>query len=233
METRGVRLAPLKERIEAVQEAIAGAASRSGRRPADVTLIAVSKTVERPTVDEAYDLGLRYFGENRVQAAATKFEQPLPPDAHLHLIGQLQSNKARLAAARFDLIESVDRASLIDALEREAERLGRRLPVLLQVNIAGEAQKAGCLVNEAPSLVSRIVAAPHLALSGLMTIAPLADDPEQTRPVFAGLRELRDQFCLADPSLALPTLSMGMTNDFRVAIEEGATHVRIGRAIFG
>jgi pyridoxal phosphate enzyme (YggS family) len=221
----------LAARIDDVRRRIAEAAERAGRDRGSVTLVAVAKTVDRATVDAAYALGLRHFGENRVQDSVRKYAAPLPPDADLHLIGQLQSNKARPAASLFTIIESVDRPSLIDALDREAARLGRRLPVLLQVNVAGEAQKAGCSVEDAPALAARLLASPGFDLRGMMTIAPLVPDPEQVRPVFAGLRALRDE--VADRSgLALPVLSMGMSDDFAVAIAEGATHVRVGRALF-
>lgn len=223
----------LAVRVEAVLSSVAEAARESGRRPEDVTVVAVSKTVDRAAVDAGYDLGLRHFGENRVQDATRKFERPLPPDAKLHLIGQLQSNKARPAAALFDLIESVDRPSLIEALEKEAHRRGKPIAVLLQINAAREPRKAGCSPEDAAALMARLVASPWLLPRGLMTLAPLVDEPEQARPVFAGLRELRDSLCRAFPDMDLPTLSMGMSNDYRVAIAEGATAVRIGRAIFG
>lgn len=221
----------LAERIATVQRRMAEAAARADRDPAEVTLVAVSKTVDRPTVDAAYAAGLRHFGENRVQDAARKFATPLPADGMLHLIGQLQSNKARPAAALFSVVESVDRPSLIDALEREAERLGRPLPVLLQVNVAGEAQKAGCAPADAPGLAARLLASGRFDVRGLMTIAPLVDDPEAVRPVFAGLRSLRNAL-QESRGTVLPVLSMGMSDDFSVAIEEGSTHVRVGRAIF-
>ena len=223
----------LAERIAAVRATVAAAAAATGRQAEEITVIAVSKTVDRAAVDEAYALGLRHFGENRVQDAVAKFASPLPADACLHLIGQLQSNKVRPAAARFDLIESVDRPSLIDALEKEGMRQDRPVPVLLQVNVAREPQKAGCAPEDARALAARLHASPHLALRGLMTIAPLVADPEETRPVFAGLRALRDDLLGETPALDLGILSMGMTNDYPIAIAEGATHVRIGRAIFG
>lgn len=226
-------MTPLADRIAAVRAAVSATARAAGRDPDEITLVAVSKTVDRAVVDAAYALGLRHFGENRVGDARAKFAAPLPPDATLHLIGQLQSNKARPAAALFGIVESVDRASLIDALDRAAADLPAPLSVLLQVNVAREPQKAGCPPEEAPALAARLAAAPNLALRGLMTIAPLVPDPEQARPVFAGLRELRDALLAGDPSLDLGILSMGMTNDYPVAIAEGATHVRIGRAIFG
>jgi pyridoxal phosphate enzyme (YggS family) len=223
----------LRSRIDAVLVRIADAARASGRRPEDVTLVAVSKTVSRPRVDEAFALGLCHFGENRVQDAGRKFPVPLPAGGRLHLIGQLQSNKARPAIALFDVIESVDRPSLIDALEKEAERRGQPLPVLLQVNVAHEPQKAGCDPDAAPSLMERLVRSPWLMPQGLMTMAPLVDAPEQVRPVFAALRTLGEALQRQHQDVDLHTLSMGMSNDFRVAIEEGATSVRIGRAIFG
>jgi pyridoxal phosphate enzyme (YggS family) len=148
------------------------------------------------------------------------------------MIGHLQSNKANVAARLFQVIESVDRQSIVLELEKQAEKLRRHIPVLLQVNIAGEEQKAGCNPNEAEQLVELIRRSPNLDLRGLMTIAPLVDDAELVRPVFRGLRELRDRFQERQSDLSLPILSMGMSNDFRVAIEEGATEVRVGRAIF-
>lgn len=223
----------LAQRVETVRRSVSDAAARAGRDGNAVTIVAVSKSVDRAAVDEAYALGLRHFGENRVQSAAAKFALPLSADATLHLIGQLQTNKARPAVSLFGLIESIDRLSLLDALEREAARLDRRLPVLLQVNIAGEEQKAGCPPEAAPALVRHACDCPHLELRGLMTIAPLVDDAEATRPVFRALRELRDLLAADGTARQLDVLSMGMTNDFEVAIEEGATHVRIGRAIFG
>ena len=223
----------LQARVDKVL-AMAGDASRSsGRQPDDVTIVAVTKTVGRDTIDEACALGLRHFGENRVQDAKRKLtDPPLPDGTVLHLIGQLQSNKAKPAAALFDVIESVDRISLIEALEKEAERRREPVSVLLQVNIAREPQKAGCVPESASDLMQRLVSSPWLRPQGLMTIAPLVADPEETRPVFSALRKLRDALQREHPTVVLDTLSMGMSDDFRVAIEEGATSVRIGRAIF-
>ncbi|MFM8594500.1 MAG: YggS family pyridoxal phosphate-dependent enzyme [Chloroflexota bacterium] len=223
----------LAERIRTVQADITAAAIASGRSPEDVTLVAVSKTVSREVVDSAYALGLRHFGENRVQDSVKKYEHPLPEDAILHLIGQLQSNKVRPALRIFQMIESVDRLSLIEALEREAEIRNSPAPVLLQVNIAGEEQKSGCPPDEALTLAQRIADSPWMDLQGLMTIAPLVDDSEDVRPVFAGLRGLRDQLRGNGNIGGLEVLSMGMSNDYPVAIAEGATLVRVGRAIFG
>lgn len=224
----------IAERIARVQAQVADAALRAGRRPEDVTIVAVCKTFPRDEVDAAYRAGMRHFGENRVQEAQGKLsDPPMPADAVLHLIGQLQSNKARPAAALFGLIESVDRLSLIDALEREAERLERPIPVLLQVNVAREPQKSGCAPEDAPMLAARLAASPAFDLQGLMTIAPLVPDPDLARPTFAGLRDLRDLLRATQPGHALDVLSMGMSDDYPAAIAEGATHIRIGRAIFG
>ena len=223
----------LEDRIASVRARIAATAFASGRASSDVTLVAVTKSVDRDTVDTAYDAGLRSFGENRVPDARAKFARPLPADARLHLIGQLQTNKAGHAVDLFDLIESVDRPSLIAELERQGARRERAIPILLQVNVAREEQKAGCSVEDVDSLVASILEATHLDLHGLMTIAPLVGDVETTRPVFAGLRALRDRLKADHPGLALPILSMGMSNDFEIAVQEGATHVRVGRAIFG
>jgi pyridoxal phosphate enzyme (YggS family) len=223
----------VQERLAEVRERVARAAHDAGRDPAGVTIVAVSKTFPREAVDEAIRAGATVFGENRVQEARQKFATPPPPGVKLHLIGHLQSNKARHAVHLFDCIESVDRASLIERLDHEAAKLDKRLPVFLQVNVAREAQKTGCAPEEADALAGRIAATDHLILSGLMTIAPLVEDPEETRPVFRALRELRDRLREELALETLSSLSMGMTNDYPVAIAEGATHIRLGRAIFG
>ncbi|MGN6756887.1 MAG: YggS family pyridoxal phosphate-dependent enzyme [Thermomicrobiales bacterium] len=221
------------ERLARVRETIAAAAQRAGRDPAAITLVGVSKTVERPAIDEAYRAGLRDFGENRVQAAKAKFAHDRPAELTLHLIGSLQTNKVRDALALADLIHSVDRPNLVAALAKEAGRAGRRVPLLIEVNIAGEASKQGCAPADVHALVEQILAQPALDLRGLMAMAPLVSDPEATRPAFRALRQLRDDLRHAYPQLALPDLSMGMTNDYPIAVEEGATIVRVGRAIFG
>lgn len=222
----------LADRIAGVRQQAAAAAQRAGRDPGSVTIVGVCKTVERPAVDEAYAHGLRDFGENRVQVAKTKFGPGRPADLTLHLIGSLQTNKAKEAVALFDLVHSVDRTSLIEALGSAAAKAGRRLPVLLQVNIAREESKQGCEPGEAEALALAVSAQPALELRGLMTMAPFYAEMEATRPVFRALRQLRDDLAAAHPTLHLPDLSMGMTNDYPVAIEEGATIVRVGRAIF-
>jgi pyridoxal phosphate enzyme (YggS family) len=223
----------LAERVSAVQRQVAEVAAASGRAPDEITIIAVCKTAPREAVDAAVDLGLRHFAENRVQDALRKFETPLPAGCDLHLIGPLQTNKARSALGLFDVIETVDRPSLITALEKEAARIEKRLPVLVQVNIAGEEQKAGCTPQEAHDLLAALTASAWLEPQGFMTVAPLVADPEEVRPVFRGLRALRDRLQEQFADVPLPVLSMGMSNDYPVAIAEGATLVRVGRAIFG
>ena len=222
----------LPSRIAVVKEQLAEAATRANRDPDSVTVVAVSKTVGLAEVEIAYEAGLRHFGENRVQEARNRLQGQLPPELILHLIGQLQTNKAGHAVDLFQVIESVDRPSLVTELEKQMSRRARSMPVLVQVNVAGEEQKSGCEPTDAEELARSVVASDHLDLRGLMTIAPLVGDPEQVRPIFRGLRELRDRL-EQSLGLSLPTLSMGMTNDYQVAIEEGSTHIRVGRAIFG
>jgi pyridoxal phosphate enzyme (YggS family) len=221
-----------EDNLRRVEATIAAATKRAGREPSSVRLIGVSKTVGREAVDRASAAGLRDFGENRVQDAVAKFEPPLPNDATLHLIGYLQSNKAKEAVELFDYVHSVDRPSIVEALNKRAAQLDKRIKVLVQVNIAGEEQKHGCEPEEAPALVAAACACSHLEVVGLMTIAPLVGTAEEARPVFRGLRELRDAIERERPGRRLPELSMGMTNDYAVAIEEGATMIRVGRALF-
>lgn len=223
----------LARNIAEVQERVHLAAREAGRSADEVTIVAVSKTHSRELVDEAHALGLDVFGENRVQEAAAKFPDPIPTGMRVHLIGQLQTNKAKAAIALFDRIESVDRPSLVMALEKEAAKAETLVSVLLQVNIAREPQKSGCLPEDALGLIDAIRAAEHLRLDGLMGIAPLVAGPDLARPYFRSLRELRDEIVRRRPDVDLPVLSMGMSGDFEAAIREGATHVRIGSAIFG
>lgn len=221
----------IEERLRRIREQISQSCEVVGRSPREVTLVGVSKTVDRAAIDEAYAAGLRDFGENRIQDAIAKLVDNWPPDAKRHLIGSLQTNKAAAAVRIFDLIHSVDRVSLIDELRKQATRHERTMSVLLQVNVAGEGQKSGCQPVEALALAQSIVDSAELTLHGLMTIAPLVDDPEMVRPVFASLKALRDQI-QTEAGAELPILSMGMTNDFEIAIQEGATHIRVGRALF-
>jgi pyridoxal phosphate enzyme (YggS family) len=219
------RLAEVRSRIEA-------AAGMSGRSGNDVTLVAVCKTVGRAEVDAAYAAGQRDFGENRVQDALAKFESDVPADLHLHMIGSLQTNKVRQVVGKFQLIHSVDRTALADEIQRRAAALGVVQPILVQVNIAREEQKHGCLVEDLPRLIESILGHSNIALQGLMTMAPLTASAEEARPIFAGLYELRQHLRAQYPDAVLNHLSMGMTNDFPAAVEEGATIVRVGRAIF-
>ena len=208
-----------------MQRRIARACERSHRLPEEITLVAVTKSFEAAVIREAFDCGIRNFGENRVQEAEGKVGQlsDLKSDVTWHMLGHLQSNKAKKAVEIFDIIHSVDSVKLADILSRRAQK---SLPVLLEVNVAGETTKGGLSVDEVAAAVEEIRKLPDLKVTGLMTIAPFVAEPEEVRPVFQKLRELRD-------SLGLEHLSMGMTDDFEVAIEEGATMLRIGRAIFG
>jgi pyridoxal phosphate enzyme (YggS family) len=217
-------------RLEKVQAQIAEAATRAGRVPAEIELVAVSKTQTADVIREAMRAGLLVFGENKVQEAARKIAEL--ERGSWRLIGHLQSNKARLAVQIFDSIDSVDRLELAQHLDRHAEPIGKTQNVLLQVNVAGESSKSGCSPEAARSLAEEINELPRLTLRGLMTIAPYAEDSEKSRPHFARLRELRDTI-ERDSGLKLPVLSMGMSGDFAVAIEEGSTSVRIGTALFG
>lgn len=223
----------LESRIHAVQSDIAAAAEQAHRSPDEITLIAVSKTFEREDVDAAYALGIRHFGENRVQEARAKFVDPLPDDATLHLIGNLQSNKAKQVPGVFQTVDSVDRLSVVKALDKAAVSSGVSLEVLVQVNIAGETQKSGCGPDEAIDLLHAIAESKTLMTRGLMTIAPIDARGDALRSVFRTLRDLRDELQQLCPDQSLTELSMGMSNDFGEAIAEGATQIRIGRAIFG
>lgn len=223
----------LAENIAHVRARIAEAAQNAGRDPAEITLVAVSKTKPVELVEMAYNLGVTDFGENRVQEALPKIEHFHPRGLRWHLIGHLQSNKAGKVVAPFSCVHSVDSLHLAQALSRHAREQGRQLSILLQVNVAGEASKEGMTPEEAPSIAKQIAALPALQITGLMTLAPLVPDPAEVRPVFRALRLLRDRLRAEITASAWTQLSMGMTDDYTVAIEEGATLVRIGRAIFG
>jgi pyridoxal phosphate enzyme (YggS family) len=217
-------------RLEKVQAAIAEAVRRAGRDPAEIELVAVSKTQTAEHIREAMRAGLSVFGENKVQEAGRKIEEL--GRGVWHLIGHLQTNKAKDAVRLFDSIDSVDHLELAQEIDRRAEPIGKIQNVLLQVNVAGESSKFGCAPHAARELAEAINHLPRLCLRGLMTIAPYADDPEQSRPHFARLRELRDTI-QTDTGLLLPVLSMGMSGDFAVAVEEGSTSLRIGTSLFG
>jgi len=220
----------IRDRLERVRARMAAAALRSGR-PADaVRLVAVSKTMPAEAVREAVAAGVRILGENRVQEAREKIAA-CPGLAAWHLIGHLQSNKAKLAVGLFDLIQSLDSLHLAEELDRQGRALGKRVRCLVQVNVGEEAQKSGADEAEMRPLLTRAASLPHLAVEGLMAIPPFLSDPEAVRPFFRRLRLLRDR--LTTEGFPLAELSMGMTHDFEVAIEEGATMVRVGTAIFG
>lgn len=234
----------ISDNIAQVRERITSAARRAGRSPDDVALVAVTKTHSVSTIEAALAAGVVDCGENRVQEAEAKISLLPPEAARWHLIGNLQRNKARRAAQLFDIVHSIDSVRLAEALDRAVSEAtpSRRLPVLLEINVAGEASKAGFWVprgrenqvayGELREAAGRIAALPSLEIHGLMTVAPFLDDPEQVRWVFSALRRLRDAL-RQDFGIELAQLSMGMSDDFEVAIEEGATIVRIGRAIFG
>jgi pyridoxal phosphate enzyme (YggS family) len=213
-----------------VKDRIASAARRSGRPADTVRLVAVTKAVGLEEVRILHDLGQRDFGENRVLDAQPKIESFQSVIAEQdrpcwHMIGNLQRRKARLAVSLFDCVDSVDRLDLAQTLNRRCEEAGRRLSILVEVNVSSEASKHGLAPNELPSTLDALRNLEHLKVQGLMTMAPFEQDPEATRPVFAKLRELSEEF-------DLPELSMGMSNDFDVAVEEGATQVRIGTTLF-
>jgi pyridoxal phosphate enzyme (YggS family) len=230
--------AHIADRLARIQERIAQAAQRVGRRPTDVRLVAVSKRQPVERIAAAVRAGVRDLGENRVQEARDKRDAVLAaigaaPEPRWHLIGSLQRNKAGLATGLFDSVESVDRASLAASLASHAEAAGRRLPVLLQVNISREPQKAGVAPERAAALLAACREHASLELVGLMAIPAATREPEASRPAFAQLRALRDTLREQPGGESLCALSMGMSGDFEVAIEEGATSVRIGTALFG
>jgi pyridoxal phosphate enzyme (YggS family) len=215
----------VSDNINLVRQRMAAAAARAGRSPDDVTLIAVSKAIEPECIEAALAAGQTLYGESKIQEARAKIPL-ISGRARWHLVGHLQTNKARDAAALFELIHSVDSLKLAVELDRWAERAGKTQAILLEVNVSGEASKFGLKPEDLESTVVEINKLSRLEVQGLMTIAPFAEDAGRARPYFRRLRELRD-------TLGLRELSMGMTHDFQVAIEEGATMVRIGTAIFG
>lgn len=214
-----------------VRARIAAACGRARRDPASIHLIAVSKTFGADAIRSAIEAGVRDLGENRVQELREKIGE-VARDARWHMIGHLQSNKAKDAVHLFDVVQSVDRMSLATRLDKEAGEAGRKLDVLVQVNIGAEPQKSGVEIGAAAKLVHEVALLSNLTLRGLMTIPPI-DDAQRTRGYFRALRELRDNIAADMVPGALAELSMGMTDDFETAIEEGATMVRVGRAIFG
>jgi PLP dependent protein len=220
-------------KLERITERIQSAAKRAGRRPDEITIVAVSKTFPAETVRAAYHLGLRHFGENRIQEFEAKRETLVGfTDAIWHFIGHLQSNKVERAAHLFDRIDSVDSIALARKLASATTTEAKGLPVLMEVRLSEEETKSGVRESELAPLAESIWELPPLELSGLMTIPPYSADPQTARPYFRKLRQLRDRLC-QQLGRALPVLSMGMSNDFEIAIEEGATEVRMGTALFG
>ncbi|HCL91277.1 MAG TPA: YggS family pyridoxal phosphate-dependent enzyme [Verrucomicrobiota bacterium] len=221
----------LETNVRAVRQRIEAACARAGRDPNEITLVAVTKGQPPESVCAAAALGLTLFGENKVQEAKAKI--PLCPGrARWHMVGHLQTNKCRDAVGLFEMIQSVDSLRLAEELNRRAEQAAKTMPILLEVNAVGEASKFGCRPDQLLADLDRINALPRLEIQGLMTVPPWAIDPEKVRPVFRQMRELKAR-CEQLLGAPLPHLSMGMTGDFEVAIEEGATLVRIGTALFG
>ncbi len=219
----------LEANLRGVRQAITRSAERAGRDPGEVVLIAVTKTVPVQRIREAIALGLTRLGENRVQEALPKIDEIGPADLDWHLIGHLQTNKVKLIEGHFQMVQSVDSVGLAQALDR---RLQSSLDVLVEVNVAEEPQKTGALPADLPAVARVVHEAQHLRFRGLMTVAPVVGDREQARPVFRELRALRDTTS-QQLGIQLPVLSMGMTDDYTIAVEEGATMLRLGRALFG
>jgi pyridoxal phosphate enzyme (YggS family) len=222
----------IKLNIDSIKQKMAAAAKLAGRDPLSIKLMAVTKTVEPELIGNAIVAGLTMLGENYVQEAKDKIAI-IGDRAQWHMIGHLQTNKAKYAVKLFDCVHSVDRLELAQELDKRARQINRKLNVLIEVN-SGEQSKSGIDKTQALELVRQVAHLPNLAVRGLMTMAPYSENPEKSRPYFKALRELRDEINRAGiAGISMEELSMGMTDDFEVAIEEGATIIRIGRAIFG
>ena len=223
----------LKENLAQVEENIQRACERAGRDRKEVTLIAVSKTKPVEMLREIYDAGIRVFGENKVQELVDKYEV-LPEDIKWQMIGHLQRNKVKYIIDRVDLIHSVDSIRLAETIDKEAEKKGITAKILIEVNVAKEDTKFGLMPEEVDDFIEQLANYKHIQVQGLMTIAPFVSDPEENRPIFARLRELSVDIGKKNvDNINMSVLSMGMTNDYQVAIEEGATMVRVGTGIFG
>ena len=223
----------LKDQLQEVEKRIQAACDRAGRKREEVTLIAVSKTKPVETLQEAYDLGVRIFGENKVQELTAKYEA-LPKDIHWHMIGHLQTNKVKYIIDKAELIHSVDSLKLAETIEKEAAKHDLIADILVEVNVAEEESKFGMKIEEVIPFVEKVSAFPHVRVRGLMTIAPFVEDPEENRSIFADLHKLYIDIKKKNhDNDTVSVLSMGMTNDYEVAIEEGATMVRVGTGIFG
>jgi pyridoxal phosphate enzyme (YggS family) len=224
---------PIADNLKTILDRIASAAKRAGRDPSSVRLVVVTKTVDAARIREAVMAGAAVLGENRVQEGKEKIEQ-LGALASWHLIGHLQSNKAKYAVKLFDLIHSVDNLGLAKELDKQAAKIGKVQDVLIEVSIAGEAAKAGVAISETTALVREAATLKNISIKGLMTVPPLLENPEAVRPYFRKLREMAEAIIKEDiPGVSMKELSMGMSGDFEVAVEEGATIVRVGSAIFG
>ena len=221
------------ENLKKVEDKITAACLRAGRARENVTLIAVSKTKPESMVEEAYSVGQRDFGENKVQEICRKIEV-LPQDIRWHMIGHLQRNKVRQVVGKACMIHSVDSLRLAEAISQEAVKQDRIVPVLIEVNVAQEESKFGVTAEETIALIEAAAKLPHISIRGLMTIAPFVEDPEENRPIFRKLKQLSVDIAAKNiNNVTMSVLSMGMTNDYEVAIEEGATMVRVGTGIFG
>ncbi len=226
-------MSELRENLLEVEKRISEACERAGRKREEVELIAVSKTKPVSMIEEIYNCGQRAFGENRPQEIRDK-SVLCPSDIRWHMIGHLQKNKVRYVVGKTVMIHSVDSWELAEAIEAEAEKKNVDVPVLLEVNVAQEESKFGLTAENTAELAARIAGLPHVRIKGLMTVAPFVDDPEENRMVFRKLRQLSvDIACQNIDNVSMSVLSMGMTNDFEIAIEEGATCIRVGTAIFG
>jgi pyridoxal phosphate enzyme (YggS family) len=232
----------LEASLRSVQERVRAAAGRAGRDPAEITLVAVTKTQSPAVIQATYELGLRHFGENRVEEAASKVGA-LPDDATWHMIGHIQSRKTAQVAEGFAWVHSIDRFKIARRISEAAAESGRTLDALIQVNVSGEESKYGYDLSAWPGEkgqlealfeeVEQIVSLPNLRVQGLMTLAPYTAEPETVRPIFQRTRLLREVLKERFPALGWPQLSMGMSADYEVAVEEGATMVRVGTALFG
>ncbi|MBU1627236.1 YggS family pyridoxal phosphate-dependent enzyme [bacterium] len=224
----------IRKNLDIVKERIAEAASKSGRKAEDIKLVAVSKFIDIERIEEGIDAGLRILGENRVQEAKEKIPKIDRNDIEWHLVGHLQSNKAKDAVKLFSLIHSIDSLKLASELDRKAEAAVKKVDVLIQFNLSGEETKSGILKDEAFKLMEGLSKLNNIRVLGLMTMPPFFDEPDRARPFFKELRELSEEINFWKiPNITMKYLSMGMTGDFEVAIEEGANIVRIGTAIFG
>lgn len=222
----------IEKNIQEVKEKIARAAQRAGRDPREVTLVAVTKTVSAELARRAYDYGIKTLGENRVQELQKKYPE-LPSDTRWHMIGHLQTNKVKYIIDKITLLHSLDRMSLAEEVSRRADKQGLTVPSLVEVNVSGEESKFGLSPREVVEFIKTVDCLPGLQVRGLMTVAPYTANPEEVRPVFRELKALAEKISREVAGVNMDYLSMGMTNDYEIAVEEGANIIRIGTAIFG